>query len=186
MNVYDFDKTIYAGDSTVDFYFYCLRKRPKIIICLFRQIYGILLHKMHKADTTEMKECFFSFLSVIEDVDVLVDSFWIQHFEKIQEWYLEKKEKQDVIISASPEFLLGPVCEKLAIAKPIATRMDRHKGTIDGCNCKGKEKVDRFFEKYPDGVILQFYSDSESDTPLANIAKEAFLVRKGSFYPWIR
>ena len=26
MNVYDFDKTIYNGDSTLDFYFFCLKK----------------------------------------------------------------------------------------------------------------------------------------------------------------
>lgn len=26
MNVYDFDKTIYDGDSTLDFYFFHLRK----------------------------------------------------------------------------------------------------------------------------------------------------------------
>ena len=25
MNVYDFDQTIYHGDSTVDFYLYCVR-----------------------------------------------------------------------------------------------------------------------------------------------------------------
>ena len=31
MNVYDFDKTIYKGDSTLDFYFFCLRKKPIII-----------------------------------------------------------------------------------------------------------------------------------------------------------
>ena len=31
MNVYDFDDTIYAGDSTVDFFFYCLKKKPAIV-----------------------------------------------------------------------------------------------------------------------------------------------------------
>ena len=28
MNVYDFDKTIYRGDSTVDFWRHCLRRYP--------------------------------------------------------------------------------------------------------------------------------------------------------------
>ena len=40
MNVYDFDKTIYDGDSTIDFYFYCLKKHPKIILCLPIQLYA--------------------------------------------------------------------------------------------------------------------------------------------------
>lgn len=38
MNVYDFDKTIYNGDSTIDFYLYSLRKKP--------QLYDIFLIKL--------------------------------------------------------------------------------------------------------------------------------------------
>ena len=30
MNVYDFDKTIYYGDSTADFYLFCLKRHKKI------------------------------------------------------------------------------------------------------------------------------------------------------------
>ena len=32
MNIYDFDETIYDSDSTKDFYFYCLKKYPKILV----------------------------------------------------------------------------------------------------------------------------------------------------------
>lgn len=31
MNVYDFDKTIYYGDSTADFYLFCLKRHKKIL-----------------------------------------------------------------------------------------------------------------------------------------------------------
>ena len=31
MNVYDFDGTIYNGDSTIDFYIYALKSKPSII-----------------------------------------------------------------------------------------------------------------------------------------------------------
>lgn len=186
MNVYDFDQTIYGGDSSIDFYFYCLGKNPKAFACLFRQAYGVFLHKAHRIGTTRMKEYFFLFLAAVEGVDGLVDSFWAHHFAKIQGWYLERKEGQDVIVSASPEFLLEPVCKRLAVSKPIATRMDRHTGRIDGKNCKGEEKARRFFEKYPHGVVSNFYSDSKSDAPLADIAEKAFLVKKGEVYPWQR
>ena len=30
MNVYDFDKTIYDGDSTTDFIAWCIRRRPSL------------------------------------------------------------------------------------------------------------------------------------------------------------
>ena len=31
VNTYDFDKTIYNGDSTIDFYIFCLKKEITII-----------------------------------------------------------------------------------------------------------------------------------------------------------
>lgn len=186
MNVYDFDKTVYDGDSTVDFYFYCLRKRPRIILCIFRQAYGALLHAAHRADTKTMKEYFFSFLVKIDDADKLVEEFWRERRSRIKKWYMQKKDETDVIISASPEFLLRPVCRMLGIAEPLATRTDLRTGRINGENCKGQEKVRRFFEKYPDGMIDCFYSDSRSDTPLADIAKEAFLVNGDRISQWTR
>ena len=35
MNVYDFDKTIYDGDSTADFYLFSLRRHKKFCCCSF-------------------------------------------------------------------------------------------------------------------------------------------------------
>ena len=35
MNVYDFDNTIYDGESVFDFYHYSVRKQPKLIRYLF-------------------------------------------------------------------------------------------------------------------------------------------------------
>ena len=35
MNVYDFDGTIYDGDSSVDFWLYSIRKKPSVFLkCL--------------------------------------------------------------------------------------------------------------------------------------------------------
>lgn len=42
MNVYDFDNTIYDGDSSIDFYFFVLRKKPSIIFLLPKQLYYCL------------------------------------------------------------------------------------------------------------------------------------------------
>ena len=44
INAYDFDETIYDGDSSVDFYLYCLKRKPSIIIMAPIQIYGVLLY----------------------------------------------------------------------------------------------------------------------------------------------
>lgn len=184
MNVYDFDGTIYDGDSTVDFYFYCLRKRPRITVYIFRQIVGILRHAVGAIDTTRMKEEFFSFLSVLDDSEKLAVSFWEGRRGRIKNWYLEQKRERDVVISASPEFLLRPICASLGIEPPIATQMDPRSGRIQGQNCKGEEKVLRFAERFPEEDIQRFYSDSLSDTPLAKLAARAFLVKGNDLLPW--
>lgn len=44
VNLYDFDNTIYDGESTVDFFLFCLKKKKKFNkICSFSNLYGITL-----------------------------------------------------------------------------------------------------------------------------------------------
>ncbi len=184
MNVYDFDKTIYDGDSTVDFYLYCLCSQPNLALCLPRQLIGFIQHAVGRIDTAALKEKFFCFLPKLASPTVRVEEFWKDRQKKIKGWYLEQKRGDDVIISASPEFLLLPICRRLGIAPPIATELDANTGKITGKNCKGEEKVRRFFERYPDAEISEFYSDSLTDAPLAQLAKEAFLVQENVRLPW--
>jgi len=66
----------------------------------------------------------------------------------------------------------------------MATKVAKKTGMFDGENCHGKEKVDRFYAQYPDGVIDEFYSDMYCDTPLAELAKKAFIVKGESLSPW--
>ena len=186
MNVYDFDKTIYNGDSTIDFYFYCLGGKPSVLSCIFRQLHGIFLYAAGRTDTKAMKESFFTFLKRIADPEDVVVSFWESHRDKIKPWYLRQKEDSDVVISASPSFLLAPICKDLGIDGLIATEMQISTGKITGENCKGEEKVRRFSQRYPDAHIKKFYSDSLSDQPLADIAQSAYIVKGSAIIPWER
>lgn len=184
MNIYDFDGTIYNGDSTIDFYFFILKRHPSVILYLPLQLFSVVRYKIGKCSVTEFKENFFSFLAEIDDVSFEVDLFWEKNIRKIMSWYYEKKKDDDVIISASPEFLLASVCKKLGNISLIASRTDMKTGKFTGENCKGNEKVKRFREKYGNTVIDDFYSDSLSDLPFAKIAKRAFLIKKGKIHKW--
>lgn len=184
MNVYDFDKTIYDGDSTVDFYFYCLRKHPSIMRYLPAQGWAALRFLLGKMNKTDFKQRFYRFLNGIADIDREVMLFWDSHIDRVKPWYRKDRQSDDVVISASPEFLLDPACKKLGIPSLMASRVDKHTGKYTGLNCYGEEKVRRYREVFGDKEISCFYSDSLSDTPLAEIAQKSFIVKGLKILPW--
>ena len=55
MNVYDFDNTIYDGESVFDFYLYSVRRQPKLIRYLFVVVKAFLKYKFCRI-TTEASE----------------------------------------------------------------------------------------------------------------------------------
>jgi len=183
MNVYDFDGTIYDGDSTVDFYLFALMHKPSLIRFLPRQVMGFVLYGMKRIGKTALKEYYFSFLQGM-DVARSVEAFWEKNQYKIFRWYLDQQKENDIIISASPEFLLKPVCENLNIQHLIASKVDPGTGKFMGENCRGEEKVRRLADAYQVAHIDQFYSDTHSDLPLARIADKAFLVKNGRVTTW--
>ena len=93
MNVYDFDKTIYAGDSTLDFYFFSLKKSPMLIRFFPIQIIGFIKYMFGMYSKLQFKEKFYSFLKGIKDVDSMVELFWNENQDKIKDWYLKSKEE---------------------------------------------------------------------------------------------
>ena len=184
MNVYDFDGTLYRGDSSCDFVLYAFRKHPSLLRFFPRIVWGFLRYSFRTISKTEMKERFFSFLSAV-DGEALAGQFWETHADRIRSWYPEQHREDDLVISASPEFLLRPICSRLGITRLMASRVDPRTGRFEGGNCRDTEKVRRFREQYGDAVIDSFYSDSSADLPLAKMAKKAFLVhRNGRAEPW--
>lgn len=186
MNVYDFDETIYHGDSTVDFFQYCLLHHPIMAITLPNTAFQFVRYFAHLQSKTRCKEQMYKFLRCIGETPDVVDAFWASHIKNIKPWYIEKLHRSDdVVISASPEFLIKPACEKLGISHVMASRVDPYIGLYRGKNCWGEEKVRRFYEVFGEGTgIDAFYSDSLSDTPLARLANEAWIVRGDDLVAW--
>lgn len=183
MNVYDFDNTIYNGDSTLDFYLFCLRRHKKMLLCLPSLISAyIKYYVLSIGNKTQFKETMFRFVRYC-DIDNDINEFWQINIKKIKDFYKNQHKSDDVIISASPEFLLKPL-EGLLGIKVIASKVDKHSGKYDGNNCYYNEKVRRFYEQYPDGIIDNFYSDHYSDEPLAKIAKNAYIVDNDLILNW--
>ena len=183
MNVYDFDGTIYHGDSTADFIGWCVKKKPSLIFNLTgKALPSFLAYKSYLCSKTAFKENMYSYLSRLNNTEELVKEFWSTHINNIADWYLAQKSADDIIISASPEFLLKPVCDRLNI-NLLASKVDIDTGCYLGINCYGAEKTRRFHEVYS-GDIDKFYSDSKSDEPLALLAHSAYMVKGDTITPW--
>jgi HAD superfamily phosphoserine phosphatase-like hydrolase len=175
-NVYDFDKTIYNGDSSIDFYLFCLKKKPHIIKFLPLFIFYLINYKLHKVTKEQLKEKFFIFLNCFNNIDELVLEFWNSKENKIKKFYLDRKNDNDIIISASPEFLLKPICNKLNIKNLIASNVNKNNGKYKGKNCYGIEKVKRLKSKFKKLTINEVYSDSYSDIDLLKLGKKSYIV----------
>lgn len=181
---YDFDNTVYHGDSSTHFTLWCLRRYPKTLLHLPAMAWWGLLFGLHLCPKTTFKSHLFGYLRYLPDTSRAVSLFWQGHRKNLKAWYLKKNHENDVILSASPEFLLGPICGELGVKKLICTQMDPRTGVIQGENCWGPEKVRRLGEVYTDYHILEFYSDSRSDTPLAQLADQSFLVKGDELLAW--
>ena len=184
MNVYDFDNTILRGDSTALFCLYCLRHYPAVWVDLPGQAVNGLLFLLKIRKKQDFKQRLLSFLKRIDDVDAAVEGFWKRNFRRIKPFYAQTQRPDDVIISASPIFLIQPACDRLGIRCAMGSPVDKKSGVFHGLNCHGAEKVRRFFEVFPDGKIETFYSDSHSDDPLAKIAARAVMVKGDCLEDW--
>ena len=184
-NVYDFDKTIFHRDSTAAFILYCIRRYPLILLDILASLPFFIGMMLGKVEKTKAKEKLFRFLRRIPDPEKQAALFWDQNMKGILTWYLEQKEPTDLIISASPEFLVREATGRLGISL-IASRVEPKTGRYTGKNCYGEEKTVRLKQELPDTHIREFYSDSKSDTPLAELAERAYLVSGNRIRPFFQ
>ncbi len=185
MNIYDFDGTLYGGDSTADFLIYSIKKHPSLVRFLPGVAVAFSKYALGRMEKTKAKERLYRIFTGY-DAPALLEEFWDCHQHKVFSWYPGgQQEETDIVISASPEFLLKPICQRLGIQYLIASRVDSRTGAYTGENCWGPEKVIRLKDELGYTHCDNFYSDSHSDQPLADIADRAFLVGKGGVIsPW--
>ena len=186
--VYDFDKTIYNGETSTDFMLFFLKRNPKYIIRIFNALYSLVYYKKN---LKKSKEIFFKILNGL-DIKFLkeeINEFWKVKKDKIFSWVydeiFENKKIADelILISATPSIFLDGISKELGFDKLLSTKFENlnevFNSKIIGANCKGEEKGRRLNNYISDYNILKFYSDSMSDKPLFDLAVEKIFVNKG-------
>lgn len=184
MNVYDFDRTIFDGDSTVLFIRYLLRQKPSLALRVPALLGNGLLFVMGFQKKQVFKESLFRSVFAPVDAYALLSPFWDAHQSRVKDFYRKIQHPDDVVITASPVDIVRPMCERLGIKTVLGSPVDLKTGRYAGNNCHGAEKVRRFRETFPAASVDDFYSDSHADDPMARAAKRAFFVRGEAIEPW--
>lgn len=178
---YDFDKTIFDGDSFTRFYLFTLIRRPFLFFILPLYIVPFILFLFKRIGKKEIKQLLMINLLFYKNREKILNKFWDKNFIHIKKWYIEQKKESDIIISASPTFLVKAACDRLGIKTVIATELNLYTLKVTGKNCYGIEKVNRFEEVFGKELVLDaFYSDSLSDLPMMQKSKKGILVTKNT------
>lgn len=182
IDIYDFDKTVIPFDSSSKFIIFCfvhypwtLITLPVILLCAVPAVLGIISY-------TSFKKVCFMFVPMIP-LEKAVSRFWDKYEPSVYPWFKEGKMRYSVVISASPDFLLNDIAGRLGFDKLICSRHNKKTGALTGKNCRGEEKVRRFYEEYDKGKIkvCDVYSDSiKNDRPIFSLAQcRCFNVKDG-------
>ena len=183
MNVYDFDNTIYDGESVFDFYHYSVKKQPKLVKYLFIVMKAMVKYKLCRITVDEFEKLAEkyakNYLNQLKNIDFLVKDFWDKNQHKIKYCYLQQITEEDVIVSASVDFLLEELFSRIGIKNYLATKVDKSTGTVSKI-CYRKNKVTLFQEAYPNARIENFYTDSKNDAAMMKISKRTYMVKGDS------
>lgn len=189
IDIYDFDKTIVPFDSGSLFCGYCFLHYPYLILLLPIAVpillIAMLLMQIRIISFTDFKKICFMFVPFIP-LEKAVNGFWDRHEKEVHKWFHNRK-RYSVIISASPDFLLNEIQKRLGFDKLICTRHNRKTGAIIGENCRGDEKVRRFYQELDKENIhvIDVYSDSiYHDRPIFSLGQNCYHIVKGKKIPF--
>lgn len=134
MRVFDFDGTIYDGESLFDLYMFSARYEPKVLRHLAPVLRYAVQYKMGRATLAQMERgvggvtCDYLHdvaasrrilrlggaapdaglageAAIAEGVSALVNEFWNRHMDRIKPWYEPRPD--DVILTASFDVTVG-------------------------------------------------------------------------------
>lgn len=181
VNVYDFDNTIYDGETLVDFILYYIKTDRKIWKYVPKLIIIAIKDALHLFTVEQAIEAYASFLEGyyvnLGDTTQNVINFWDKNEKKIKPWYAKIQKESDIIVSGSTDFILDEIMKRMGIKHYIGSSIDKETGKFIRL-CFLENKVKAFYEIYPDRHIENFYTDSMNDKAMMDIADNVYLVKK--------
>lgn len=182
MNVFDFDNTVYDGETLVDFIIYYILHDIKIWRFIPKLLFIWMKDSLHLFTVEQAVEAYASFLEGyyvhIKTLDEDTVKFWDKHEKKIKPFYETIRRDDDVFVTGTTDFIFDEIARRMGIKNYITSAVDRKTGKFTRL-CFLENKVKLFREAYPDAEIENFYTDSMNDKSMMDISKNVYLV-KGS------
>lgn len=187
MNLYDFDGTIYDGESNKDLIMFAIKKHHlKLVIKALKKAKKLNRdYENNLINFENVKEAMLSFIFEIENYPQFINEFVDAHMKKIKPWYLSRKTENDIIVSASCDLWINVFARRLGIKNTICTKINSE-GYIQGRNCKGDEKVRRIQQVLPNVQIISAFGDSEEDKYMLELAQTGYVVEGNKLKPYFR
>lgn len=182
MRVFDFDNTLYDGESPLDFYLFSIKYNPRVLLLIPPVLWHTWRYKRSKSTlgglTKAISRYIRFYLDSFSDLDVMVSKFWDTHLCKIRTWY--EPQPGDVIITASFNCTMEELLRRWHGVDCICSQVDPATHTLQFLNF-GENKVKVFRERYgADCRPSEFYSDNMVDLPMMKLAHKAYLVKGNS------
>lgn len=178
MNVYDFDETIFRGDSEDRFFQFLFKKKGYFWYRINYNVTEFLFRckLLRKTTARERDYLVLKKIDKVDDLHRLVEEYWDEVEQYLLPWYETVKKPDDVIASGTPYFIMAPIVKRLGLTGLVATDMDERTGKCNGKFAVAEGKLDAFLKQYKLSDIDNFYSDAYSDHFLADGAKHAYVV----------
>ena len=182
MQAFDFDNTIYKGESAFDFALFAFKKNKRFILYTFPLIRLLIKYKRCKMTPDEFTDELNKYIYIIVGnkalIEDLVVEFWSIYDKNLYLNMLEKIHFNDVIVTTCPNFIMKGIQKRLRTKNILCTDVDLKRGKINYLNF-GDNKVRLFKKKYPNRIIKNLYTDSYNDKPFMEFSKNVYLVNHG-------
>ena len=126
MRVFDFDGTIYDGESLFDLYLFSAKYNPKVLRYIAPVLRYAIKYKLGRATFDQMeygvgKLChgYLSELAESLEFEELVNAFWDQNMKRIKPWYEPRED--DAILTASFDITVGEACRRLGVQHLVSS-----------------------------------------------------------------
>ena len=182
--LFDFDGTLSAGDSNMEFAKYCFRRsiRPWLFLPLIG-VCGIV--KLFNPDGVWWRENIRRFVSP-KMIKRFAPEFIKQHRRERFGWARERvmaerdAGRRVIMLSASPDYLLPALVRDMKFDAVFCSKTDKKKPWKYEFLCWGKNKVivmdDWAVQNKIIPHVVRAYSDSKSDMPMMEIADEQIWI----------